>query len=296
MLTSSELEQLNQRLFEVTLLKRGGIKGGKQPHKLLLLLALADRIASGVEEHNYVPIDQSLKEYFDQYWANYLYNDAKPGNIAMPLTRLPNDGIFALSNIDLHGKESPSFALVRRESPYAWLDEKWFTLFKNPELREAFKENIIQYYFVKQYDRYRFIDPKQDPNLKRQARKIEKRAPPDPKEIYERSIAFRELIEAAHIQDFAISGNDSLPNGIALNPLMHKAFDMGLFTIEYHINRGKPYQIIVSEHLEESEKGALRLRDLHRQPLKQLPEEEAYAPSAEALEWHQEKRFENFLK
>jgi putative restriction endonuclease len=315
-MNAEDLTRINHFLNRITQLKRGGREGGgKQPHKLFLLLAIADLIGEGLTNQNEIPVNNALKTLFEDYWQTY-EPDTKIGDIAMPLRKLANDGIWELTKKTLH-KSGVGFNRIKNESPYGWLAEDWFNFLSNPFYRHAFKSNIINYYFSSSYKAYTYTDPEEDPNLNRTAKRLIKGEKIEPEEIFLRNDAFQKLIkkyydftccvtgarilanqykliEAAHIKDFAISHNDALDNGLAMNPLVHKAFDMGLLTIEKGKKVGN-YTIKVSDKIQEGANPYFHLKDLHKQPLQKLPPFERYHPNAELLEWHQQQKFENFL-
>lgn len=323
-MNNNDFQQLEQRLQDVMKLTRGGRKGGgKQPHKLILLLAIADRIKLGVASHDKVPIDQELKNLFKEYWLRFHPDHEKEGDIAQPLTRLPSDGIWALANPELH-KQDISFSRIKTDSPYGWLDEKWFWLFNDPEKREAFKQNIIDYFFLDRHRETPYIDPEDSPDPRQRAiaKKVIKGDPVEPGEVFQRDRAFRDLVlkyydftccitgirinagkyhllEAAHIKDFSLFGNNAIPNGLSLNPFLHKAFDKGLFTIDYDPEANsveKQYILRVSKQFQESNEGMIRLHQLDREPLFKVPKRPELRPSQEHLAWHQENKFETFTE
>jgi putative restriction endonuclease len=92
------------------------------------------------------------------------------------------------------------------------------------------------------------------------------------------------LIEACHIEPFALNYNDTISNGIALTPTLHTAFDRGLFTIS------EKYEIIVSPKISESQ-SPQGLKQYDRQRLF-LPHDPKHYPNLESIFWHQKNKFE----
>lgn len=90
------------------------------------------------------------------------------------------------------------------------------------------------------------------------------------------------MVDACHIVPFAASHNDTIGNGIALCPNMHRAFDRGLIAISDN------YEVMVSNQFIERQS----IYGLHQFEGKQiwLPDNEAYYPHMENLAWHR-KRF-----
>lgn len=92
------------------------------------------------------------------------------------------------------------------------------------------------------------------------------------------------LIEACHIEPFSTAYNDTLRNGIALTPTLHKAFDKGLICISDN------YEIIVSNRISETE-SPQSLKRYHGKRML-LPINEKHCPSLESIFWHRKNRFE----
>lgn len=92
------------------------------------------------------------------------------------------------------------------------------------------------------------------------------------------------LIEACHVRPISQSFDDTLSNGIALCPTLHKAFDAGIFTIS------DEFEILVSKKIRENA-SPQNIRQFDGLKIK-LPVEENHWPNRENLEWHREKVFE----
>lgn len=86
------------------------------------------------------------------------------------------------------------------------------------------------------------------------------------------------MIDACHIMPFKVSFNDTITNGMALCPNLHRAFDRGIISIDEN------YRVEVSDAFMESDSdyGIRKFRG--RSIL--LPEVKKYYPSQENLEWH----------
>ncbi len=86
------------------------------------------------------------------------------------------------------------------------------------------------------------------------------------------------MIDACHIVPFSVSHDDTVQNGIALAPTLHRAFDRGLISIS------DSYQVLVDKDFqEEGEDWSLRRLE-GKQIL--LPRNENHWPSKENLLWH----------
>lgn len=92
-----------------------------------------------------------------------------------------------------------------------------------------------------------------------------------------------QMVDACHIYPFSISNDDTVTNGIALSPTLHRAFDRGLITLN------SSYVVRVSPSIQD-ESGNYSLSQFEgRQIL--LPENEKWYPSQESLNWHNKEVF-----
>lgn len=92
-----------------------------------------------------------------------------------------------------------------------------------------------------------------------------------------------QMIDACHIYPFSLSGDDTVTNGIALSPTLHRAFDRGLITIN------SDFIVRVSPTIDEEESNFKLSQFAGRQIT--LPEKEKYYPSQESLSWHNKEIF-----
>lgn len=96
------------------------------------------------------------------------------------------------------------------------------------------------------------------------------------------------LIDACHIIPFHLEYDDTIGNGIALCPNLHRAFDNGLMTIT------PDYSIIVSKKFMENEASVYSIRQFDSKKII-LPVNRLFHPRKEALQWHSENVFERNL-
>lgn len=314
-MNSDEIATINKFLTDALRFNKGSRKGGGQYyHKIFLLLSFADVVANNLHYGNRIYIDDTLESFYRGYWLKYERQiPYSPQKIVLPLIKLQNDGIWDLQVSQLN--EKMPFEKLKHVVNYGLLNTEWEKFFANSKYREAFKKNLIDYFFQYDFEGNLAIDIENDPNLNRIAQKVVRKEKPNPEEIFIRSEVFRakikeiysytccvsntqikgrrySLIEAAHIVDFSVAHNDSVDNGIALNPFFHKAFDSGYFTIEKVAQ--DTFQVVVSQKFEENQKTNLRLNDFHKSKIN-LPATNVYYPNSEFLKWHQENQFENFL-
>jgi len=101
------------------------------------------------------------------------------------------------------------------------------------------------------------------------------------------------LIEAAHIRPVASSGPDSLSNGIAMTPTVHRMFDAGLFTLRSAADGGLRVQVSprLDERMISSPDGASRI-ELHDEVMLILPADQRAWPSVDQVQYHQRRVFQ----
>lgn len=87
------------------------------------------------------------------------------------------------------------------------------------------------------------------------------------------------MIDACHIIPFSESYDDTITNGIALCPNLHRAFDRGLIGIN------DDYRVIVSNKFIESTDTAYQLKNFHGKQII-MPSNKNYYPNIENLRMH----------
>lgn len=91
------------------------------------------------------------------------------------------------------------------------------------------------------------------------------------------------MIDACHIVPFSASYDDTITNGIALCPNLHRAFDRGLITIDDN------YKVVVSKSFKEYATNYC-IRVFEGKEI-QLPKMHSYYPLLENFRWHRENIF-----
>lgn len=87
-----------------------------------------------------------------------------------------------------------------------------------------------------------------------------------------------QMVDACHIRPFAESHDDTISNGIALCPTLHRAFDRGLISIS------SDHRVLVSDAFHEVPGDHGIRRFAGRELL--LPEDSSFWPGQGNLEWH----------
>jgi putative restriction endonuclease len=92
------------------------------------------------------------------------------------------------------------------------------------------------------------------------------------------------MVDACHIVPFATSFDNSLTNGIALCPNLHRAFDRGLISIN------DDYRVMLSSGFTENKVSPFNFQQLDGQLLI-LPTNERFCPSLAGFSWHRKNIF-----
>ena len=218
-------------------------------------------------------------------------------------------------------KSIKSFNSLNESISYALIDKDLFFYLSNPAYREEFRNLLMQEYFpnenIKLYASTYYLDEVAEQILKESAvqykrtiKRLEETETKDnfEEEIYIRNGVFKSkvpetynytcaisgmrvrhnnsftLIDGCHIQPFADFHDDTITNGIALCPNLHRAFDKGLITIS------NDHHVIVSNLFTEDDSD-YSIKQFHNKKLL-LPNAVIHHPRKDVLEWHRDSVFE----
>lgn len=292
-------------------IKRAPWQGGKAPHKPVLLLALADWFEGQHPTKPLVPVDEDLVRLFRENWGLLVSADSySAALITQPLYYLKSDGFWTLVKPNGAAIE-PQLKSIKRlyeENAAGRLSDDAFRCFQNPIDRELIRMKLLDAFFPATKLRYIqakgmdglildieadiLKEPSYTPRYGRTVKGIKER------EGYIRDQKFADnllyqydyaccitglwvadatLVDACHIKPHALCGINSLDNGIALCPNLHRAFDSGLFCLS------DDYHVIVKEKLVEAD-SAYSLKKLDGKKIR-LPREERYWPGREWVRW-----------
>lgn len=298
-------------------LKRGGSKYGAAPHKPILLLTLIELIEKGIVTDNRVFVDAQLVGTFKENWL-LLVNTAHQEDFTQPFYYLQNErvagqGFWFLQpmpgcQINAHIK---SVSVLASVCEYGYLAADLWLLLNDAVSRAYLRQVLLDTYFVatknnllnaKQQGQGYLNDQTSD-LLEEPLAKLKHISKYTEEDVFVRNGLFKRLvprlyqqqcsftgmslsslykhsfIDACHIVPFSQTQNDSVTNGIALCPNMHRAFDRGLLSID------DSYRILVSEHLTEDQNHPYALNALKGRKII-LPQQQNHYPAQEALEWH----------
>lgn len=279
---------------------------GLAPHKPLMLLTVIELIESGDIPDGWVKYDVRLVSRFRDYWELVLERQRNQPDIPMPFHALGGDRDKIWERFTADGQPSLAKATTRLCS----LDSDLFACLQDAAFRRKARETLINLYFnireqVMLCERLHLPLPdnseiaafrKQADAFKASLKKgRDSRFKSDVLGGYYFTCALTgyrldtettSLVQAAHIHQHSISGNDDPRNGLALTPDAHWMFDAGLWTA---IPEGIDFRIKVAigRFSESSPHGrslvALDGKPLHFHPYSRL------RPAEEHLAWHRKK-------
>ncbi len=324
----SYLETLPYYLAKFSKLRVDKTHGSPAPHKPILILSILQAISLKQIRSPKVYLTPELISIFKANWSNLVVSTKHHCAISYPFyymksegfwRLIPNDSFYGIDSLGTSIKSTYKLSLA---IAYAEIDENLFHLAENPQTNQVLSNSILTFYFSGlstslernlsyQQDLFGVLESKilmDNPEIyKREMEQIIESKDED--ELFLRGSFFKRevpriynftcsiselsissmsnvsMIDACHIVPFSQSRNDTISNGIALCPNVHRAFDRGLLSID------EEYKVLVSDSFKESSTN-YSLKALEGKPL-QLPQQKAYWPSQENLDWH---RINVFLK
>ncbi len=308
---------LHQFLDKLTRLKRGVTKYGKAPHKPVLLLAFIDLIEKGILTQNYVYVDADLVGAFLENWGllvhtphsadftqpfYYLQTDqfnghpfwhlkAKPGcpvnahiSSAKTLAQVVDYGHFA-PEVFLLFMDPLSLTLIKTVLLDTYFPDKKAAYLRSKQTGEGYINDLKGYILSEPEVEYKHVQVITEDEQFVRGGLFKKMVP----KMYNNSCCITGMhvestyghtfIDACHIVPFSLTHNDTIKNGIALCPNLHRAFDRGLITID------TAYRVKVSAGVIENAGHPYSLKQFNGLPIN-LPADRRYYPDPANLEWH----------
>lgn len=276
---------------------------GIAPHKPLMLLTVIDLIESGDIPDGWVKYDVRLVSRFRDYWELVLDRQRNQPDIPMPFHALGGDKDKVWERFTADGQPSLAKATTRLCS----LDPELFACLQDSGFRRKARDILVARYFTPKEQvmlsaRLGLPTPKtaEIEALRQQAAEFkasqkkgrDSRFKSDVLGGYYFTCALTgyrldtetsSIVQAAHIHQHAVSGNDDPRNGLALTPDAHWMFDQGLWTA---FPRGDDFliHVAVGNYTESSVHGEVLARH-HGRPL-HFHSNAKLRPAAEHLEWH----------
>ena len=216
-----------------------------------------------------------------------------------------------------------SFKYLKENFAYAEIDNELFILFQNPISQVLLEQFILDQYFSFTKSQYSDQEKTYEESFiensilnesseiyQNQIQKLREKLEEDEfeEEVFVRGGLFKrtipkiydstccisglkietssnvQMVDACHIHPFSLSSDDTVPNGIALSPTMHRAFDRGLITINAN------YVVRVSPTVQD-ENSEFSISQFEGCQIK-LPEKEKWFPSQQSLTWHNKEIFQ----
>lgn len=293
-------------------LRRNNENGGA-PHKPILLLCVLRLYQSGDLRAAEIAPSPLLYHTFKYLWTKLVPASA-PFNPSFyyPFFHLRSEPFWAL--VPRIGKRIPagitSIAQLNNFVAFASIDSELFDFVLNPISNTILEKTLVEQYFNLPYISYtKIVVPLLETTLtEAKADLYQQKIPMVAKELeednYMRGQAFKvvipqvydhtcaisrlrlnsfeksvSMVDACHIIPFAESHDDSIGNGIALCPNLHRAFDRGLISIS------DDFTVLVNSNFAEDINSVFALSQFEGQPIK-LPYNESFYPSQNCLAAH----------
>lgn len=292
---------------------------GVAPHKPILLLSVIELIAQGFIQNNQIVLSPELIATFLKYWG-HLGSEAHNPDIALPFYHLrsdkfwnflPNPGYELLVESKVRIR---TISALREAIQFAYFDVPLYELMEDSDSRKALIDILVATWFRDKTEvttQLFQIDSLQDYQNRFREQGGAVYSVEDLKDEQQtilRDVAFRKellslydhqcafcrlkiissdgqtIVDGAHIKPFSEFRDNRLNNSLSLCKNHHWAFDHGWFGIS------PSYQIVVPpERLFEIPViGSKPIRDFQGQSIL-LPNQSAFLPRADALEWHRQK-------
>jgi len=315
------IKNLSYYIHCFTHLKRD-MKNGGAPHKPLLILSLIEQFEKKTIYNEQIFITPELVSSFKTHWTELVLTNhhqifALPfyHMHSEPFWSLiPNIGCEKW----IESKSSMrSFGNLTTAVNFAIIDVELKQLLEIDENREILKFSILEKYFPNTklfygttLDNFPKIDilnessQEYSRNIKKLQQKLNENEFQE--EVFIRSGLFKReipkiynntcaisglridaisnvsMIDACHIIPFSEGYNDTLSNGIALCPNLHRAFDRGLISISNN------YKVLLSNKFVENTSSSLNLNQFNNCDII-LPINKEYHPSLENLHHHRQR-------
>ena len=293
-------------------LRRNNENGGA-PHKPILLLSVLRLYQSGDLRASDIEPSPLLYHTFKYLWTK-LVSDSSSFNPTFyyPFFHLRSEPFWRL--VPQPSKHIPagvtSIAQLNNFVAFASIDRELSALVLNPVCNTILEKTLVEQYFDVPYLSYTKIAvPSIESVLDKSTtipceRKVSVVAKELEEDSYMRGQAFKvvipqiydhtcaisrlrlnsfeksiSMVDACHIIPFSESHDDSVGNGIALCPNLHRAFDRGLISIS------DDYTVLVSSSFAEDSSSVFALSQFEGQPIK-LPYNESFYPNRDCLAAH----------
>ncbi|MDZ8118735.1 HNH endonuclease [Pontiella agarivorans] len=313
---------------KLTHLRQGVTKYGPAPHKPVLLLAVMRGLEEGWISGNRIELTPELVGTFKSIWRELVTTAHSPliAQPFFYLRgekfwhHIPNPGFETWVNLT---RNSQSIGVLQRAIRHAELDPDLFALMASPVERDVLRQTMLKRYFpdaalsagvnyLDEVNSQILAEPAADyqAKIKTLQETLDKEAYEE--EVFVRGGVFKKqvpmiydntccisglkvetsisasLIDACHIVPFSQSHDDTITNGLALCPTLHRAFDRGLIAIN-----PENYRVIVSTRMTQPVTSTYSIRQFQGLEIK-LPQNKNHRPNPQNLARHLKRFADNF--
>ena len=311
---------LKKYVHKFTHLRRGRTDYGPAPHKPVLLLAVMRGMDEGWISGNCIELTPELVGAFKTIWQYLVTTRHSPliaqpffyMRSEKFWHHIPKPGFEEWANVT---RNCQAIGVLQRALSHVQLDPELYALMASPVEREVLTQVVMEKYFpdealssgVSYWDQVS-SQILAEPSVEYQA-KIKTLKETLDKDSYEEEVFVRRgifkkqvplvydntcsisglkvetniiasLIDACHIVPFSQSHDDTIHNGLALCPTLHRAFDRGLIAIS-----PESYRVIVSHRMTEPVTSIYSIRQFDGKKIN-LPKNHKYWPTKENLMHH----------
>jgi putative restriction endonuclease len=277
------------------------------PHKPLLLLVMLD-LAKQDSLADTVELTPQLAFRFFSYWSIVAHRRSQKPDIRLPFYHLQGDGIWTALSAALDPLPDKG---ARMQARFVRFGSEIYQLFHDAVWRERAIRILIASYFEQQERVELYTLAGLPVPLEEEIVRDANYQAPDRPPVKAREVRFRldvvaaynytcaltryrlitvdtgSIVDAAHIHQFAESGNNDIRNGLGLSKNAHWLFDNGLWSLT------NDYQVMVAAgHFDEENLGqnAPLLASYDGQRI-HLPADQSLWPHPDHLDWHRRNRF-----
>jgi putative restriction endonuclease len=293
------------------------MQNGGAPHKPILLLSIIHLFENGILTNNQIYVLPELVASFKSNWPTLVTTNHSP-TFALPFYHMNSEPFWNLiANAGckkwMESKNATrSFGSLATAVKYALIDNELSNLLLVPKNREPLKITLLNKYFSNtksNFDTNAGNDLPSDTILHNSSDNYKRKRVDEntfQEEIFIRggrckreipkiynhtcaisglrisAVANVSMIDTCHIVAYSNGYDDSLTNGIALCPNLHRAFDRGLISIS------DDYTILLNKNFIENQKSVFNISQFAGKQIL-LPSKELY-PCLENIAIHR-KRF-----
>jgi len=300
------LKTFDEYILKLSKLNQGVTKYGKAPHKPILLISIFELIDKSEIIENKIFITPELITAYRDNWDLLVDTNNVP-DFTLPFYHLSGEKFW--NSFLKDGAEQKnhikSFKQFNNLVDFGKFSDDLFQILINSNNRKLLINLLLDKYFP--LTKHKYFEKKDSKLLAEIDDLILNKKPSnilkDEEIEYVRNSQFKKVIpriynftcaftgmrlesfdgynfiDACHIIPFSECHDDSISNGIALNPTLHRIFDKGLLSVDEN------YKILVSNNFAENSDSNFNIKQLHGKPMI-LPFGENFYPNKENLKWH----------